>query len=96
MTIIAVGVGFICLVLYQLAMLIRESKGAVQDSRKIIKETEETLTKANALLDEATEIVNTVKGTITEVNNAIITPIRKISMITGVATSFIEGLSKRK
>lgn len=97
MLIIAIGVGFLCFVLYEFAMLIKESKNAVSDSRKIIQEAEKTIDTANKIMTEATEIVSTVKGTVYEINSAIIRPVRKISSFVSVASAFTEGLtSKRK
>ena len=97
MIIIAVALGFICFVLYEFAMLIRESKHAVADSRKIIQEAEKTVDMANNILTEATGIIGTVKDTVSEVNSAIIKPVRKISSLVSIASAFTEGLtSKRK
>ncbi len=97
MVIIGVLVGFICFVLYQVAMLLKESKHAVMDSRKILQEAVKTVDMANVLLVDATEIVSTAKSTVNEVNNAIIGPIRRISSLLSVVSGFAEGLtSKRK
>jgi hypothetical protein len=52
---------------------------------------------ANKIVTEATEIVGVVKGTVYELNSAIIRPVRKISSLVSVASAFTEGLtSKRK
>lgn len=89
MIIIGIVVAFICLVLYQFAMLLKESKDTVKETRDILAEAQKAIESAN-------EILTTVKGTVTEVNNAIIGPIRKISSVLGVVGSFVEGMKSRK
>jgi len=97
MIIIGVLVGFVCFVLYQFAMLLKESKHAVTDSRKILHEAVKTVDMANSLLADVAEIVNKAKGTVNEVNSAIIAPIRKISSLLSAISGFAEGVtSKRK
>ena len=88
MAIIAVLTGFICFVLYQLAMLIKESKNTVIEARKVIA-------TVNPLLDDVTDIVSTVKGTVSEVNSLVLRPLKKISSILSVASGFIEGITKK-
>ena len=97
MIVIGLVIGFFCFLLYELAMLIRESKRAVGDSRKVIVEAQKTIDTVNMLLVDVTDIVSTVKGTVSEVNAAIIAPVRKISSLLSVVSGFTEGLtSKRK
>ena len=90
-------VAFVCFVLYEFAMLLRESKRAVSDSRKIIQEAEKTVDLANKALVDAQEIISTVKGTIFMVNDTIVGPIKRISSVVSAASGFVEGFaSKRK
>lgn len=78
-------------------MLLRESRGTVSEVKKIIIDAQETLKVLNGIVSEVSEMVNTVKGTVYQVNDAVLVPIRKISSIMGVASGFIEGVtSKRK
>lgn len=96
MIIIGVFTGFVCFVLYQLAMLLRESKGAVVDGRKLINEAEETIDTLNDILEDVTEIVTTVKGTVYQVNSAVLVPLRKITTVMGITSGFLEGFSSKK
>lgn len=96
MIIIGLVTAFICFLLYQLAMLTRESKLAVSDSRKVILEAEKTVDMANSILSDVTDIVSTVKGTVYEVNTAILSPIRKISSMVSVVSGFTEGLTSKR
>lgn len=90
-------VAFVCFVLYEFAILLRESKYAVSDSRKIIQEAEKTVDLANKALVDAQEIISTVKGTIFMVNDTIVGPIKRISSVVSAASGFVEGFaSKRK
>ena len=97
MIVVGVVVIFFCFILYEVALFIRESRKAVQDSRKVILEAEKTVDTVNMLLVDVTDIVSTVKGTIYEINGAIVAPVRKISSLLSVVSGFTEGLtSKRK
>lgn len=88
MVIITVLVGFVCFVLYQLGVLLMESKNTVVEARKAIS-------KLNPLLDDVTDIVATAKDTVYEVNKLIIRPVRKISSVLSVASGFMEGITKK-
>lgn len=89
MIVIAFVAGFICFVLYQLGMLFKETKDTVKESRGILEEAQETVKSAN-------EILAVAKETVFEVNNAVIGPIKRISSILSISSSFLEGLTSRK
>jgi uncharacterized membrane protein len=88
MIVIAVLIGFVCFVLYQLGMLIKESRNTVVEARKAI-------TTLNPILDDVTEIVSTVKDTVYEVNDLVMRPVKKISSILSIASGFIDGVAKK-
>ncbi len=71
MIVIALIVIMICFVLYELGMLIK-------DSRKTLQNVE--------------NITTTVKGTVEEVNDMIIKPIRGIGSGISVVNGFLSGL----
>ncbi|HKM20351.1 MAG TPA: DUF948 domain-containing protein [Candidatus Dojkabacteria bacterium] len=71
MIIVAVIAGFICFVLYQLGMLLK-------DSRKTLQNVE--------------DITGTVRGTVNEVNDMIIKPIRGIGSGISAISGFMSGL----
>jgi uncharacterized protein YoxC len=87
MIIIGVPVIFFTFILYQLGMLIK-------DTREVIVETKETLKKTNEIIDDAQEIVNTARATVEEINTAIVTPVRAIGGVLSNVFSFIQGLKK--
>jgi len=87
MIIISIPVAFFTFILYQLGMFIKDSRG-------VVTETKETLTKTNKILEDAQEIVNTAKDTVNELNQAIVVPIRSIGTALSTVSAFISGLKK--
>jgi methyl-accepting chemotaxis protein len=82
------------LVLYYLAMLIRESKDAVKDSREIIKNANKIMEQATLIVDDVQDMVSTVKGTVGKINEAILIPIKKIGSTISIVGDFFSGLKK--
>lgn len=87
MIIIGLPVVFFTFILLQVGMFIKDSRG-------IVTETKETLRKTNKILEDAQEIVGTAKGTVHELNQAIVTPIRSISTAVSAVSAFISGLKR--
>ena len=81
--------GFICFVLYQLAMLL-------SDSRSVVRDTDETVKELNKVVKDVNEIVGTVKGTVYQVNDAILIPLKRISTVLSVVSGISEGIASRK
>ena len=79
----------ICFVLFYLAMVLKETKRAIEGSKDLIKKT-------TLIVDDTQEMIATVKGTVREVNEGIIVPIRNIAHGVDIASSFIRGLKKDK
>jgi prophage DNA circulation protein len=96
MILISIFTGFICFVLYQLAMLFKESRNAVKETKKILIDAQETLKVLNGIVNDVNEVVSTVKGTVYQVNSVVLVPLRKISAIMGIASGFIEGVTSKK
>lgn len=96
MILIGIFTGFVCFVLYQIAMLLKESKNAVSDSRKIIQEAEKTVDMTNNILVEVQEMISKVKGTVYMVNDSIIGPVKRISSIVSAASGFVEGFASKR
>lgn len=96
MIIIGLFTGFICFVLYHLAMLLRESRNAVSETKKIVIDAGETLKTVNSIVNDINEVIGTVKGTVYQVNNAVLIPLRKITSIMGIASGFIDGVTSKR
>ncbi len=96
MILIGVFTSFICFVLYQLAMLLRESAKAVEDSRKVIQDAQGAIQTANEVILEFKEIIDTEKGVLNEINSALLVPIHKVGSVFRVISSFIQGIGMGK
>lgn len=57
-----------------------------------IKESRNTLKNVDSMVSDANSIVSTVKGTVEEVNDAIIKPIRGIGAGMSAISGFLSGL----
>lgn len=95
MILIGVFVGFVCFVLYQLAMLLKDSRGVVSEGKKMIIDAQETLKIVNGIVADVNEMVSTVKGTVYQVNSAVLVPLRKITTVMGIASGFLEGVKSK-
>ena len=95
MVIIGVVTLMLCLVLYYIAMLIKESRDVVKDSRAIIKNADEIMKQTTLIVNDAQETIATVKGTIISINDSILLPIKKIGNTITMVGDFFEGFSKK-
>lgn len=86
----------ICFVLYYVAMLLKESKDAVGDSRKIIQGMEGTMKQVDLILADVQATISTVRGTIDEVNEGIIQPIKNVGSAISAVSGFVSGMKKEK
>lgn len=89
-----IPVAFFTFILYQLGMVTKDTRGVVQGSTKIIEEANKTLIKTNVILDDVQAMVSTTKGTVEEVNQAVIQPVRQISGLLTTLTEFLSGMKK--
>ena len=87
MIIVAIPVGFLTFILFQLGMLIKDSRG-------VITESKETISKANVILDDVQEMITTTKSTVNEINETVIQPVRGIAGTVSTITGFVNGLKK--
>lgn len=74
------------MILYYLAMLIKESQGAVSDSRV-------TITKTNALLDESTEVLILTKATMENVQKTTDALSESVDTITTSVKTSVDELN---
>ncbi len=94
MIVIAIPVAFFTFILYQLGMIIKDSREVVRDSSRILKESQIALSKATSILEDVQEMTAVTKTTVKEVNETIITPIRSISSLLTSISAFASGLKK--
>jgi predicted PurR-regulated permease PerM len=94
MIIIGVVTFMFCFVLYYVAMLIRESRDAIRDSREMLKSADEILKKTTLIVNDVQETIATVKGTVGQINEAILLPIKRIGSTITTVGDFISGFKK--
>lgn len=94
MIIIGFVVFMICLVLYYLAMLIKETRDVVSDTRPLLKSTQQILDQSTVVVADVQKSVAMLKGTVEELNDAILIPIRKIGTTISMVSDFLTGLKK--
>ncbi len=78
MIVIAILTVMICLVLYYLAMLLKESRDTVAKTEPIIKDLQTS--------------VSSVTDTLNEVNNLVVKPVRGIEAAISVVNGIITGI----
>ena len=96
MVLIGTLTGFICFVLYQLAMLLSDSRSVVKNTNETVKEVNKTIQEVNEIVKEVNEIISTVKGTVYLVNDAVLVPVKKISTVLSVVSGISEGLASKR
>jgi len=94
MIIIGIPVAFFTFILYQLGMIIKDSREVVKSSSRILKEAEKSVTKANGILEDVESMVSVTKATVHEVNQTVITPVRGIAKALTAVSAFVSGLKK--
>lgn len=79
------------MILYYLAMILKEARNTMGEVTK-------TVQKSNVLLDDAAEVVSVAKssakkleGTVDEVNQAVVQPLRTIGSALHAVSGFIGG-----
>jgi len=95
MVIIGVVTFMVCLVLYYIAMLIKESRDVVRDSRSIIKNADAIMKQTTLIVDDVQDTVSVLKGTIMSINETVLIPIRKIGTTVTIVGDFLDGLKRK-
>ena len=72
-----------CLILFYVAMLVREATFTMSEVTKTIVDSRKLIQNTNAIVADVRETVDGLKGTISEVNDSIVGPIRGIGKIIG-------------
>jgi len=92
---------FFCLILYYIAMLFKETSQTVAEVKGIVKESKGMIKNIEKILDESSEIVGAAKrttlmieGTIGEVKDHIIEPVKKIGGVFSMISGFFDGFKK--
>ncbi len=101
MILIAFVTIFICLILYYVAMLFKETSQTVSEVKKIVRDSSGMVKNIEKILEESTEIVSATKrttlmleNTATEIKDHIIQPVKKIGGVLSMFSGFFDGLKK--
>ncbi len=94
MIIISIITGFLCLIFYYLAMLLKESKETVIEVRETVKKSNQIMDEANEIIRTAKKAVNIAENIVKEVETQIIFPVRTIGGIFQTISGFLEGWKK--
>lgn len=96
MIIVSVLTVMVCLILYYIAMLIKETRTTVADSREVMKQATKTLQQVELIVSDVQSSIATIRGTVEEVNQSILAPIRKIAGGVLATSAFLSGLKKKE
>jgi sugar-specific transcriptional regulator TrmB len=83
-------------ILFYTAMLLKELGQAVVDSREIIKNSNKIIEESIEIVADSKDIVKMVKGTVTELNDNIIEPIKKVGSVISMITGFVDGFTGKE
>jgi len=96
MIIVSVLTVMTCLILYYIAMLIKETRTTVVDARETMKQATKMLQQAELIVNDVQSSIASIRGTVEEVNQSILAPIRKIAGGILTASAFLGGLKKKE
>lgn len=96
MIIVSVLTVMTCLILYYIAMLIKETRTTVADARDTMKQATKMLQQAELIVSDVQASISTMRGTVEEINQSILAPIRKIAGGILTASAFLGSLKKSK
>ena len=96
MIIVSVLTIMVCLILYYIAMLIKETRTTGVDARETMKQANKILTQAELIVNDIQSSVSTVRTTVEEINQSILAPIRRLAGGVLAVSSFIGGLKSKK
>ncbi|MBU1120025.1 hypothetical protein KKA50_02430 [Patescibacteria group bacterium] len=96
MIIVSVLTVMTCLILYYIAMLIKETRTTVADARDTMKQATKMLQQLELIVNDVQSSVSAIRGTVEEVNQSILAPIRKIAGGILTASAFLGSLKKNK
>ena len=87
---------FICLVLFYLALLLKESKDTIKESKEILQNSKGSLLKLGKMIEELEGTVSIARGTVEEISNGILKPIRALSGFVGSMGATLASREEKK
>ena len=99
MVVIGAVTALICLILYYIAMFMKESSRTVVEVRETIRESRVLIRNSNRIVEEAGSIVSTARqsvnmlqGSLNEVNESLLSPVKKLGGVMSAAVEFLAEL----
>jgi len=86
----------LCIVLFYVAMVLLETKKAIEEGRKIMEDAGKTLRQVDLIVNDLQSSMASVRGAVEEINQSILVPIRKLGYGVSAVTGFLGGLLGRK
>lgn len=90
MVIVSVVTLFLVLIMYQFAMLLKETTKTMSETSKVVTELQETVKKANIVLEDASEVVSMTKTTVEEVQSNVVQPVLRIASVVGIVSDLVD------
>lgn len=87
---------FVCLILLYLALLLKESRDTVKESREVLRSGKESILRIGKIIEELESTVNIAKGTVEEVSDKVLNPIRTISGLVSMIGGFASEKREKK
>ncbi|GAB4159530.1 MAG: hypothetical protein Fur003_3300 [Candidatus Dojkabacteria bacterium] len=84
--------GFFAFIMYQFAMLLADLRKTVQEATITVAKSNSMLDDAKLVVESAKNIVSTVEGTVTQLNETVLAPVKKLAGMLGVVNGFMSGL----
>ncbi|HVX93161.1 MAG TPA: hypothetical protein VHA74_03565 [Candidatus Dojkabacteria bacterium] len=81
MVIISALTALVCLILYYVAMLVKETTGTMVEVKNTIIDSRKLIQNSNAIVEDVRVSVDSIKGTVKEVNQSILGPVKAIAKL---------------
>lgn len=84
------------LILFYIAMLLKDTRSTVQEVTKTVEKSNNILDEVEGVVTTARESVSLLKDTASEINRSIVTPVRSIGSILHTLSGFLDGFRDNK
>jgi len=89
MIIIGVIAIFICLVLFYLILLIRESREAVKESKEVLRNSKNSILRIERITENLEATTDMARATMEEISTKVLTPFRTIAGFMNTIGDFV-------
>lgn len=93
MVIISVITLFLVFIMYQLSLLLKETTKTVGETAKVVTELQDTVRKANVVIEDASEVMTMAKDTVSDLQTDVVKPLLSIASVVGTVAELWESFS---